>query len=216
MTPPLLRPTNPSSGPRYPQVLYAVVGTALSSIFVGLCLYWLSQGQASYAMSLAECLAFGSLISATDPVLYGHVPAHPHTHHIFRRREQAKPRQPTPLAVDVLAPRIHSHPTHCHTRTQVSVLAVFEQLKVDPLMFYLVFGESVLNDAVALVLFNIFSNFVGAEITAGSMAFAALDFLVIFFGACVRAWAAFVMGGRRSACCVECMARMYVHVLADA
>lgn len=49
-------------------------------------------------------------------------------------------------------------------------------------MFYLVFGESVLNDAVALVLFNIFSKFVGAQFTAGSMAFAVLDFLIIFIG----------------------------------
>lgn len=30
-------------------------------------------------------------------------------------------------------------------------------VQVEPLMFYLVFGESVLNDAVSLVLFNIFS-----------------------------------------------------------
>jgi NhaP-type Na+/H+ or K+/H+ antiporter len=64
----------------------------------------------------------------------------------------------------------------------VSVLAVFDQLKVEPLMFYLVFGESVLNDAVALVLFNIFSKFVGADFTAGSMFFAVFDFFVIFAG----------------------------------
>jgi NhaP-type Na+/H+ or K+/H+ antiporter len=51
-------------------VLYAVVGTFVSSIFVGLALYGLSQGHASYAMSLAECLAFGSLISSTDPVRF--------------------------------------------------------------------------------------------------------------------------------------------------
>lgn len=140
----------------------------------------------------------------------------------------------------------------------MSILAVFEQLKVEPLMFYLVFGESVLNDgrwdggwgqwreggmvvilpisfpydhiayvyphsrgnlllplliaythtythtlthahtiihkhtpyityphtAVALVLFNIFSKFIGAEFTAGSMGFALLDFLIIFIGKC--------------------------------
>ena len=72
-----------------PIVLYAVVGTFMSSIFVGMVLFGLSQGHASYSMSMAECLAFGSLISSTDPV---------------------------------------------------SVLAVFEQLKVEPLMFYLVFG----------------------------------------------------------------------------
>ncbi|EKU22377.1 monovalent cation:proton antiporter1 family [Nannochloropsis gaditana CCMP526] len=109
-----------------------VISTFLSSLFVGLSLYALAQAHLSYSLSMAECLAFGALISATDPV---------------------------------------------------SVLAVFEQLKVDPLMFYLVFGESVLNDAVALVLFNIFSKFVGTEaFTTASMGFAIVDFLIIFFG----------------------------------
>lgn len=39
----------------------------------------------------------------------------------------------------------------------VSVLGVFQAKKVDPHLFYLVFGESALNDAVALVLFSLFS-----------------------------------------------------------
>lgn len=39
----------------------------------------------------------------------------------------------------------------------VSVLAVFQAKRVDPPLFYLVFGESALNDAVALVLFNTFA-----------------------------------------------------------
>ena len=34
------------------------------------------------------------------------------------------------------------------TTHTVSTLAVFAELKVDPTLFYLVFGESVLNDAV--------------------------------------------------------------------
>ena len=42
----------------------------------------------------------------------------------------------------------------------VSTLAVFEAKRVDSQLFYLVFGESVLNDAVGLVLFNAFSKFV--------------------------------------------------------
>ena len=45
----------------------------------------------------------------------------------------------------------------------VSVLSVFQAKKVDPHLFYLVFGESALNDAVALVLFNTFADFLKAE-----------------------------------------------------
>jgi sodium/hydrogen exchanger 8 len=41
----------------------------------------------------------------------------------------------------------------------VSVIAVLQQKRVDPHLFYLVFGESALNDAVALVLFNTFAGF---------------------------------------------------------
>ncbi len=52
---------------------------------------------------MLECLLFGALISATDPV---------------------------------------------------SVLAVFKELRVDLDLYSVVFGESVLNDAVAIVLFR--------------------------------------------------------------
>jgi|AntAceMinimDraft_5_1070358.scaffolds.fasta_scaffold46498_3 sodium/hydrogen exchanger 8 len=74
---------------------FAVLGTLLSTLFVGLALFGLSRGGLLFGhdeLQLAECLTFGALISATDPV---------------------------------------------------STLAVFAELKVDPNLFYLVFGESV-------------------------------------------------------------------------
>jgi NhaP-type Na+/H+ or K+/H+ antiporter len=40
----------------------------------------------------------------------------------------------------------------------VSVIAVLQAKRVDPHLFYVVFGESALNDAVALVLFNTFAD----------------------------------------------------------
>lgn len=49
------------------------------------------------------------------------------------------------------------------TTDTVSILAVLEQKRVDPHLFYLVFGESAMNDAVGLVLFNAFSKHVGME-----------------------------------------------------
>ncbi len=42
----------------------------------------------------------------------------------------------------------------------MSTLAVFSDLQVDPNLFYIVFGESVLNDAVGIVLFETAKEFV--------------------------------------------------------
>lgn len=59
------------------------------------------QAQVAYRLTLIESFAFGSLISAVDPV---------------------------------------------------ATLAIFQALDVDPILYMLVFGESVLNDAVSIVM----------------------------------------------------------------
>jgi sodium/hydrogen exchanger 8 len=85
-----------------PICLYACVGTAICTMVVAGILY-AAKEMFSFEVSLLELLAFGALISATDPV---------------------------------------------------STLAIFSSKRVDPHLFYLVFGESVINDAVGLVLFE--------------------------------------------------------------
>ena len=62
----------------------------------------------------------------------------------------------------------------------VSTLAVFQAKQVDPQLFYLVFGESVLNDAVGLVLFKTFSKFVGKQDTFEEVLSSILEFFVDF------------------------------------
>ncbi|OQR96975.1 Monovalent Cation:Proton Antiporter-1 (CPA1) Family [Achlya hypogyna] len=64
----------------------------------------------------------------------------------------------------------------------VSVLAIFQELRVEPTLFYLVFGESSLNDAVAIVLFASFSKFIGNSFTASAIPLAIIDFIFIFAG----------------------------------
>lgn len=59
------------------------------------------QAKIAYELDIVESFAFGSLISAVDPV---------------------------------------------------ATLAIFHALDIDPILYMLVFGESVLNDAVSIVL----------------------------------------------------------------
>lgn len=64
----------------------------------------------------------------------------------------------------------------------VSVLAVLQKRRVDPHLFSLVFGESALNDAVALVLFDTFSHFVVYQYDdRGSLTQRSLMFTLHFF-----------------------------------
>jgi NhaP-type Na+/H+ or K+/H+ antiporter len=62
----------------------------------------------------------------------------------------------------------------------VSTLAVFQAKKVDPQLFYLVFVESVLNDAVGLVLFSAFAHFVVRDNGAGKVALGMGEFCLEF------------------------------------
>ncbi|RHY89334.1 hypothetical protein DYB35_007812 [Aphanomyces astaci] len=113
-------------------LLFAILGTFASAVVVGSLLYFLGSMGLSLQMPLAECLAFGALISSTDPV---------------------------------------------------STLAVFQQLNVDPKLFYIIFGESVLNDAISIVLFNTFSKFIGVNIIhAHAISYAVLDFVGVCVG----------------------------------
>jgi NhaP-type Na+/H+ or K+/H+ antiporter len=54
----------------------------------------------------------------------------------------------------------------------VTVLAIFQALGADPDLYMNVFGESVLNDAVAMVLFQACSGFASTEVpvTAANIA----------------------------------------------
>ncbi|CAL8365465.1 unnamed protein product [Lota lota] len=85
---------------------YAFVGTVISCLVIGSTMYGVvsfmkAVGQLGGHFFFTDCLLFGAIVSATDPV---------------------------------------------------TVLAIFNELKVDVDLYALMFGESVLNDAVAIVL----------------------------------------------------------------
>lgn len=68
----------------------------------------------------------------------------------------------------------------------VTTLAIFEELNVDPHLFNIIFGESVLNDAVAIVLFHIFGKCIGYDgPLMGILLRAATDFAFVFAGSAV-------------------------------
>uniref|UniRef100_A0A0R3RQ63 Sodium/hydrogen exchanger n=1 Tax=Elaeophora elaphi TaxID=1147741 RepID=A0A0R3RQ63_9BILA len=85
----------------FPILSFATLGTVISALTIGSALYILGQADLIYKMSAAETFAFGSMISAVDPV---------------------------------------------------ATLAIFQALNVERMLYMLVFGESMLNDAVSIVL----------------------------------------------------------------
>ncbi|XP_048840228.1 sodium/hydrogen exchanger 8 [Brienomyrus brachyistius] len=115
--------------------LFAVIGTAISAFIVGGGIYFLGQADVIYKMTMTDSFAFGSLISAVDPV---------------------------------------------------ATIAIFNALNVDPVLNMLVFGESILNDAVSIVLTNTAEGFAQSEnstVTGWETFLQALGyFLKMFFG----------------------------------
>ncbi|XP_050180440.1 sodium/hydrogen exchanger 3 isoform X2 [Myiozetetes cayanensis] len=79
----------------------------------------------------------------------------------------------------------------------VAVLAVFEEVHVNEVLFIIVFGESLLNDAVTVVLYNVFESFVtigavnvtGIECVKGIVSF----FVVSLGGTLVGIFFAFLL-----------------------
>ena len=82
-------------------LVFAIIGTTISALVIGAGVYILGLAKVAYQLSFVESFAFGSLISAVDPV---------------------------------------------------ATVAIFHAMDVDPVLNMLVFGESILNDAVAIVL----------------------------------------------------------------
>ncbi|KRX09063.1 hypothetical protein PPERSA_01950 [Pseudocohnilembus persalinus] len=84
-------------------LIFAVFGTLIASLSTAFLMYIVSFGLNIEHLTLTACIAFGALVSATDPV---------------------------------------------------AVLSIFKEFGVDPILFSLIFGESILNDAVSIILFE--------------------------------------------------------------
>lgn len=113
-------------------LMYSFLGTFIA-VFSTSFMFW-AFGEIGLAKQFTwqEAFAFGSLISATDPV---------------------------------------------------SVLAIFKEMDADHDLYAIIFGESIFNDAIAIVMFNIVMGADGSAETLGQeFAQGLLSFVVIFSG----------------------------------
>ena len=94
--------------------MFAIFGTAISAFVMGSGVYIFGKINLTYSLNARDSFAFGSLVSAVDPV---------------------------------------------------ATLAIFNALEIDPVLYMLVFGESILNDAVAIVLTKFKLNFLTKNIS---------------------------------------------------
>jgi solute carrier family 9 (sodium/hydrogen exchanger), member 6/7 len=150
-----VRPTHPAVPP--------VVGMlTLLSVFRSFLLYALILAGVNAAeLGLIDCLIFGALISATDP-------------------GPGLPLPPTPRWPLARVRGTHADVALC--TYVVTVLAIFHAMHVDPKLFAIVFGESILNDAVAIVLFESLQVFRHSPVTFLNVGLALGSFVGIFFG----------------------------------
>ncbi|XP_005178440.1 sodium/hydrogen exchanger 8 [Musca domestica] len=116
-------------------LVFAIVGTTISALVIGAGIYLLGLAEVAYRLNFSESFAFGSLISAVDPV---------------------------------------------------ATVAIFHALDVDPILNMLVFGESILNDAISIVLTTTVTQSANsplyAKMTTGEAIFSALKtFCEMFF-----------------------------------
>ncbi|KAJ3019346.1 monovalent cation:H+ antiporter, CPA1 (nhx1) [Thoreauomyces humboldtii] len=64
----------------------------------------------------------------------------------------------------------------------VTILAIFHQLRVDPKLYAIIFGESILNDSVAIVLFKVLGEYRNKDVTIGNIFGGISSFIAIFTG----------------------------------
>ncbi|KAK0189500.1 Sodium/hydrogen exchanger family-domain-containing protein [Armillaria mellea] len=75
----------------------------------------------------------------------------------------------------------------------VTILAIFNQYKVDPKLYTVIFGESLLNDAVSIVMYETLSQFHGTEIYISSI-FHGIGIFLLSFSVSMALGVAFGLG----------------------
>ena len=165
---------------------YAIFGTTVATIITGGAIYSAGQtGAISVPLSSAEAMAFGGLISAVDS--RNQVPMHSkdipcmyvkavsslllQTTCCFMPKTKGKTEKKVQLTSNVTPSLLTS--SSLPQVDPVSTLATFSSLKVEPDLNALCVGDSVINDAVAVVLYEFAALMIkdGAQTTWGDFFF---------------------------------------------
>ena len=140
-------------------VYFAFPGTLLGAVTFGLGMYVLGLIRLSHPFRFANAMMFGSIIGECVNSIPS-IPKYPITTQLI-----------TDLPITSLV----------GATDPVSVLAIFTDLGVEENLFAVVFGESVLNDAVAVVLYRAFSG-MGETFSVRALARAMGTFMSTFLG----------------------------------
>ena len=140
---------------------FAFVGTFLNVIIVGASLFGLGAAGAmgdfvDDAPSFLNCLTFASLVTLTL------------TPERFRFSNICLLFAPQISAVD-----------------PVAVLAIFEEIGVNMVLYFLVFGESLLNDGVTIVFYNTFVALQHSDVNASQILLAIASLFTVVVGGLV-------------------------------
>lgn len=113
-------------------MLYAFLGTFIAILSTSAMFYATGLAPWSPSFTVLESLAFGALISSTDPV---------------------------------------------------AVLAIFKEMDTDVNLYTLIFGESIFNDAISIVMYNTVSEAHSRDIPyTDEILISGARFLLVFFG----------------------------------
>ena len=64
----------------------------------------------------------------------------------------------------------------------VSSLTLLNNLKVDPTLFYIIFGESIMNDSIVIIIFKTTSKYIGYSMTNYDIFVCIINFSIVFIG----------------------------------
>jgi solute carrier family 9 (sodium/hydrogen exchanger), member 8 len=87
----------------------------------------------------------------------------------------------------------------------VATLSMFSEMDVPPLLYHLVFGESVLNDAVAIVLFRTLEEFYKTSLSWATLPLIMGRFAIILLGSIAVGTARLPLPPSLSLCGCVCM-----------